>query len=87
MRYPQECFGPLGKIDPDLLKLIGGPDKVICTGGRTDPWERDAKLPTCQALGVVIDAWIDDNPRAVYESAGQIWGDASKPGDVVVPEY
>lgn len=34
---------------------------------------RQAKRPVCEALGINIDIWIDDNPRAVNEDAQQIW--------------
>lgn len=33
-----------------------------------------AKKPFLLELGIVIHVWIDDNPRAVEESALQIWG-------------
>lgn len=41
---------------------------IVCTG-------RKAKRPFCvNVVGVEVDVWIDDNPRAVHEDADRIWG-------------
>jgi hypothetical protein len=33
-----------------------------------------AKQPECERHGFHVHVWIDDNPRAINESAAQIWG-------------
>lgn len=78
MRFPSEMHD----LDERLLTLL-----------RKQPFPclvstaRQAKAPACAALGVEIHVWIDDNPRAVNESAVDIWGTVSPEGHVVVPEY
>ena len=70
MRYPSECAG---RIDPALIAL-GVP--VVAT-------KRQAKAPFMEMLGSPVHIWIDDHPRAVHESAAQIWGKASPEGSIV----
>ena len=59
MRYSTE-------VTPILALLNSVGIRVIYTG-------RQAKRPICEQQGIYIDIWIDDNPRAVNESADQIW--------------
>lgn len=35
---------------------------------------RQAKAPHMEALGIPIHIWIDDNPKAVHQSAQELWG-------------
>lgn len=51
-------------------------DGIICTG-------RQPKKQAAQLAGVKIDIWIDDEPRAINESASQIWGTASEEGVII----
>lgn len=69
MRYPSEA----ANIPKEFLEVITG---IHCTS-------RQAKKPFMDALGINIHVWIDDNPRAINESAGQIWGVASPEGSVI----
>lgn len=36
--------------------------------------ERKAKKPACDAMGIHIDVWIEDNPMAIYKDGKDIWG-------------
>jgi hypothetical protein len=83
MRYESECVQVEGKkppadpIHPALLKAVDG---LICTN-------RQAKKPCCEAFGINIDVWIDDNPRAINESGAQIWGWTTPEGFVITPNH
>ncbi len=71
MRYPSEC--------EDILKSFkDNVDGIIATS-------RQAKDPFVKAAGIKVDIWIDDNPRAINESAAQIWGVPSPEGTVIDP--
>jgi hypothetical protein len=71
MRYPSE----MATVDPRLLELC---DFVI-------PTSRGAKAPAVIAAtgGAMPHVWIDDNPRAILESAEQIWGLSTAEGHVI----
>lgn len=71
MRYESEG------VDIIFAKHATG---VIYTG-------REAKQKTCEAKGVNIHVWIDDNPRAIHESAAQIWGNVSPEGQPITPSH
>lgn len=73
-RYISEC-----KSDREFCVFAKNVDGVIATG-------REAKKEYCLKYGITIDVWIDDNPRAVEESAKQIWGTTSPEGTVVIED-
>lgn len=73
MRYPSET-------DTILKAFKNNVDGIIATS-------REAKAPFLEKLGIKIHIWIDDNPRAINESAVQIWGHASPEGSVIDPIY
>ncbi len=76
MRYPSEVVN-----DPNILEFQEIVDKII-------PTSRQAKQPFCENIaGITVDVWIDDTPRAVNESATQIWGRSSKEGEVIIPTH
>lgn len=75
MRYPSECIH-----DRLMRKWVCGVDGII-------PTSRLAKKDACDAVGVKIDVWIDDNPNAVHQSAMQIWGESSQEGSVVIEQH
>lgn len=75
MRYISEC-----KNDLEFCVFAKNVDGVIATG-------REAKKEYCLKYGITIDVWIDDNPRAVEESAKQIWGTPSPEGTVVIEDH
>lgn len=78
MRYPSERYGGGNKsaIPDDFAALVDG---VVFTS-------RQAKLPAMIARGIKVDVWIDDNPRAINESAEQIWGWCTPEGVVISSE-
>jgi len=67
MRYPTEVVEDTTHHSFDSVV-----ERIIYT-------RRHAKKPYVLGMGITIDVWIDDNPRAINESASQIWG-------VVYPE-
>lgn len=69
MRYPSEG----GNIPKEFLDAVTG-IHYTC---------RQAKGPFMTALGIKIHVWIDDNPRAVNESAHQLWDEVSPEGTVI----
>ena len=75
MRYISEC-----KNDLEFCVFAKNVDGVIATG-------REAKKEYCLKYGITIDVWIDDNPRAVEESAKQIWGTPSPEGTVIIEDH
>lgn len=75
MRYISEC-----RNDLEFCVFAKNVDGVIATG-------REAKKEYCLKYGITIDVWIDDNPRAVEESAKQIWGTPSPEGTVVIEDH
>ena len=75
MRYPSEI-----NSDPEIMKFTGVVNDIIGTS-------RQAKQPHCEKLGITINIWIDDNPRAMNESAEQIWGHSTAEGEVHIPTY
>lgn len=78
MRYPSECDGTRGAILDPRLKSLSVP--VVCTS-------RMAKRPVCEALGIRIHIWIDDNPEAVHWDASMIWETPSPEGNVIDPVH
>lgn len=44
---------------------------------------RQAKEAFMEAKNIPIHIWIDDNPRAIYMSAMQIWGTSTPEGHVI----
>lgn len=44
---------------------------------------RHAKEAFMEAKNIPIHIWIDDNPRAIYMSAMQIWGTSTPEGHVI----
>lgn len=75
MRYISECKG-----DMEFCAFAKNVDGVIATG-------REAKKDHCLKYDIIIDVWIDDNPRAVEESAKEIWGSPSPEGVVVIEDH
>lgn len=75
MRYISEC-----KNDLEFCVFAKNVDGVIATG-------REAKKEYCLKYGITIDVWVDDNPRAVEESAKQVWGTSSPEGTVVIEDH
>lgn len=73
MRYPSEC----SDISAALLQNVDG----------LYPTSRMSKKEHIGKQGIDIHVWIDDNPIAVYQSAGQIWGQASPEGHVVIEHH
>lgn len=69
MRYASEFANVAQEMGPWV-------DGIVTTG-------REAKDSTCKDRGIFIDVWIEDTPRAVGESAKQIWGWASEEGNVI----
>lgn len=69
MRYPSECV----EIPSLFLENVEG----------IYPTSREPKQQHMLKHDIVINVWIDDNPKAVYQDAKQIWGSASKEGEVV----
>jgi hypothetical protein len=69
MRYESECT-QRHHFDQRLRTLC----EVVATG-------RKAKRPACEALGIVIDVWIDDRPETVFLDAAPAFG-----GGDVYPE-
>lgn len=68
MRYPSECR----QVIEDFSGLVDG---II-------PTSRKAKRAGCESLGLKIDVWMDDNPRAVEEHGMQIWGMETPEGTI-----
>lgn len=79
MRFASEEHGgaEAGGIDP-RLRALGV--QIIFTS-------REAKGPAAAAQGFVADVWIDDNPRAINESAVQIWGTIKPEGQPHDPNF
>lgn len=75
MRYRSECVR-----DKTFMDLVEKVDGYIHT-------DRQSKKPYCEANGIKIHVWIDDNPEAVNKSAVQIWGTASPEGSIVIEEH
>lgn len=73
MRYESELNGVEGMFGPIPHELRSVVDGVFATGRR-------AKKEFMQEMGIEIHVWMDDNPRAIQESADQIWGKASPEG-------
>lgn len=73
MRYPSECT----HIPQEWTTVVN----AIC------PTSRQPKKEHMLSKGIKIDVWIDDEPRAIYQGAEQIWGKASPEGVVVIPVY
>lgn len=68
MRYPSECH--------QVIEDFGGlADGIV-------PTSRKAKKPACDALGLDIVIWMDDNPRAINEHGMQIWGMETPEGTI-----
>lgn len=79
MRYDSEVRGgsdPVPVYLLDALRVLGVP--FVTTGRR-------AKAPYCEAMGMPVHIWIDDNPRAVNEDATQIWSTQCGEGNPVDP--
>lgn len=73
MRYESECV--------DIVKEWGGHvDGIHATS-------RQAKGDFMKNLGIDINVWVDDNPRAIHESALSIWGWTSPEGHVITPTH
>lgn len=77
-RYPSEAT--------DIVETWGHlVDGVICTGTRGVG--RVAKDKAMLDLGIKINIWIEDTPRAVHESAKDIWGWEMPEGHVHAPTH
>lgn len=61
-------------------EFIDNVDGIYFTG---KDGERYAKGPYMESKGIKVHIWIDDNPRAINETATQIWGTCSPEGHVV----
>lgn len=68
MRYPSECR----QVIEDFGVYADG---IV-------PTSRNSKRSACESLGLKIDVWMDDNPRAIEESALQIWGTRTEEGTI-----
>jgi hypothetical protein len=77
MRYPSEGRSGMVPIPWEIVNEVHG---VIFTS-------RKAKRPTMEALGIHVDVWIDDEPRAINHNAVEIWGMETPEGVIVTPEY
>ena len=73
MRYPSEC--------KEIEVLFGN-----CVDGII-PTSRMSKEKVVERIGIKIDIWIDDNPKAVHMSADEIWGKASPEGQIVIEDH
>lgn len=73
MRYPSEN----ADMTQEWLDSVDG---VIFTS-------REAKINATLDAGVKINVWIDDNPRAIHESATEIFGDDVPEGHAIVVKY
>lgn len=74
MRYPSEAI-----VLP--MSWSGCIEDIVYTS-------REAKLPTFKTrYGFTPHVWIDDNPRAVNESATQVFGWTSPEGQVIDPKH
>jgi hypothetical protein len=69
MRYEEECL--------DIPQVI----KDLVSG--VYPTAREAKNEHMLNNGIVIDVWIDDNPKAIFMNAAQAFGHATPKGVVV----
>lgn len=70
MRYGSEC--------DDIVRDFGSLVSTIV------PTKRQAKDQFCKDVGIMIDFWIDDNPKAVYQDANEIWGWHTPEGIVAI---
>ena len=59
MRYESEAG--------DIANHIHLFDGVVFTG-------RKAKEPACKELGINVDIWIEDTPKAIHHRGREIWG-------------
>lgn len=73
MRYPSECVS----IPTMWSFVVNG----------IYPTSRQPKKAHMLSRGINIDVWVDDEPRAIYQDASQIWEQASPEGVVVIPNY
>jgi len=48
---------------------------------------RQAKAPFLEAMGVHAHVWFEDTPRAIEESAEEVWGWATPEGVTHVPDH
>lgn len=80
MRYPEvEYEGMKVNECHDIpQEWLDNVDGLYATG-------RQAKHEFMLAHGICIDIWIDDNPKAVHQSAIGIWGMSYPPGHVHTP--
>lgn len=70
MRYPSECL-----CDKEMCKWAHGVDGVVAT-------KRKAKRAVTELLGLKVQVWIDDHPKAIDFNAKDIWGTPTPEGDV-----
>lgn len=68
MRYPSECR----QVVYDFSDIVEG---IV-------PTSRLSKRSVCGKLGLYIHIWMDDFPRTIEESAGQIWPNVTPEGTV-----
>jgi len=73
MRYPSEC-----QDIPLIFKE--NVDGIF-------PTSRGPKQEFMLKHDIVVHVWIDDNPKAVYQNAMQIWGASSPEGHVVIEKH
>ena len=64
MRSPLECTELPDALTHELTGIV--------------PTSRQAKEKAVRALGITIDVWADDQPKAIHQSALEVWGN-SKP--------
>lgn len=69
MRYPSEQDSPDNPMDPALLRAVWSTN-FTC---------RKAKVPYMKKLGVHIDVWVDDQPRALIMDAAEAFGSPCTP--------
>lgn len=86
MRYTSECVQVEGKPaphDPIPQEFLDNIDGLHCTGQNG---QRLAKKDFMLSRGIEIDVWIEDQPRAINESATQIYGLCTPEGHVITPD-
>lgn len=73
MRFPSECQD----IPQIFLDNVDG----------IYPTSRMPKQEHMLKHDIMVHVWIDDNPKAVYQNALQIWGASSPEGQIVIEKH
>ena len=75
MRYPSEIDNTMRSFSEFV-----GVKSIIATS-------RLAKEPFVSELGIVVNVWIDDNPKAILMDALQAFGSNTKEGHVITTNF